>query len=218
MKIQEKYRKYERKTLTPAITGRKEKSVSACADREQTDMILENGRPVNCEKRLEKEVKVYDLLDGLGVAYQRIDHEAAYTMEACDAIDRELGATICKNLFLCNRQKTNYYLLMIPGDKVFKTKELSHQIGSARLSFGTPEAMEELLSVTPGSATVLGLMKDQENRVQLLVDEDVLKGEYLGCHPCVNTSSLRLKTADVFGPVLTAMHHTMITVKLTGEV
>ena len=106
-------------------------------------MKLENGRPENCENRLEKEVKVYDLLDSLGISYQRIDHEAAYTMEACEAIDRVLEATICKNLFLCNRQKTNYYLLMIPGDKVFKTKELSHQIGSARLSFGTPEAMEE---------------------------------------------------------------------------
>ncbi len=180
-------------------------------------MKLENGRPASCEGRLEKEIKVYDLLDSLGISYQRIDHEAAYTMEACEAIDRVLEATICKNLFLCNRQKTNYYLLMIPGDKVFKTKELSHQIGSARLSFGTPEAMEELLDVTPGSATIMGLMNDPDNKVQLLVDENVLKGEYLGCHPCVNTSSLRLKTADVFGPILAAMHHNMITVKLTGE-
>ena len=128
-------------------------------------MKLENGRPENCENRLEKEVKVYDLLDSLGISYQRIDHEAAYTMEACEAIDRVLEATICKNLFLCNRQKTNYYLLMIPGDKVFKTKELSHQIGSARLSFGTPEAMEEMLDVTPGSATIMGLMNDSDQKV-----------------------------------------------------
>lgn len=180
-------------------------------------MELINGRPETNEGRLEKEIKVYDLLDSLGVSYQRIDHEAAYTMEACEAIDRVLEATICKNLFLCNRQKTRYYLLMIPGDKVFKTKELSHQIGSARLSFGSPETMEEMLGVTPGSATIMGLMNDPENKVQLLVDEDVLKGEYLGCHPCVNTSSLRLKTADVFGPVLSAMHHSLTKVTLTGE-
>ena len=187
------------------------------SERNGYKMKLENGRPASCEGRLEKEIKVYDLLDSLGISYQRIDHEAAYTMEACEAIDRVLEATICKNLFLCNRQKTNYYLLMIPGDKVFKTKKLSHQIGSARLSFGTPEVMEELLDVTPGSATIMGLMNDPDNKVQLLVDENVLKGEYLGCHPCVNTSSLRLKTADVFGPILAAMHHNMITVKLTGE-
>ena len=180
-------------------------------------MKLENGRPENCENRLEKEVKVYDLLDSLGISYQRIDHEAAYTMEACEAIDRVLEATICKNLFLCNRQKTNYYLLMIPGDKVFKTKELSHQIGSARLSFGTPEAMEEMLDVTPGSATIMGLMNDSDQKVQLLVDEDVLKGEYLGCHPCVSTSSLKLKTEDVFGTFLKAVGHDKIVVTLKGE-
>lgn len=177
-----------------------------------------NGRPDVSEGRSDKELRVYDLLDSLGIEYQRIDHEAACTMEACEAIDRVLEATICKNLFLCNRQKTDYYLLMIPGGKVFRTKELSRQIGSARLSFGTPEAMEALLGVTPGSATVMALMNDPENRVRLLVDEDILKGEYLGCHPCVNTSSLRMKTADVFGPVLKAMHHTMTTVRLTGEV
>ena len=180
-------------------------------------MELVKGRPADESGRLEKEIKTYDLLDSLQIEYERVDHEALNTMEACAEVDELLQATICKNLFLCNRQKTNFYLLMMPGDKPFKTKELSSQIGSARLSFASPEDMERLLNLTPGSVTIMGLMNDAENKVQLLVDEDVLKGEYLGCHPCVNTSSLRLKTADVFGPVLTAMHHTMITVKLTGE-
>ena len=138
-------------------------------------------------------------------------------MEACEEIDKVLQAMTCKNLFLCNRQKTNYYLLMIPGHKVFKTKELSKQIGSARLSFGSPEAMEEMLGVTPGSATIMGLMNDPEHKVQLLVDEDVLKEEEFGCHPCVNTSSLRLKTADVFGKVLEHFGHEMVKVHLVGE-
>ncbi len=180
-------------------------------------MQLENGRPKTPEGREEKELRVYDMLDSLGVEYQRIDHEAAFTMEACEEIDKALDAMICKNLFLCNRQKTNYYLLLIPGDKVFKTKELSKQIGSARLSFGSPEAMEEMLGVTPGSATIMGLMNDPEHKVQLLVDEDVLKEEYFGCHPCVNTSSLRLKTADVFGKVLEHFGHEMVKVHLVGE-
>lgn len=180
-------------------------------------MTLENGRPQTSEGREEKELRVYDMLDSLGVEYQRIDHEAAFTMEACEEIDKALDAMICKNLFLCNRQKTNYYLLLIPGDKVFKTKELSKQIGSARLSFGSPEAMEEMLGVTPGSATIMGLMNDPEYKVQLLVDEDVLKEEYFGCHPCVNTSSLRLKTADVFGKVLEHFGHNMVKVHLVGE-
>lgn len=180
-------------------------------------MELQNGRPTNEAGRLEKEIRTYDLLDKLHVSYQRIDHEAAETMEICAEIDKVLEATICKNLFLCNRQKTNFYLLMMPGDKTFKTKELSKQIGSARLSFASPEDMEHYLDITPGSVSIMGLMNDTENVVQLLVDEDVLKGEYVGCHPCINTSSIRIKTEDLFGRVLEAMHHTMRVVKLVGE-
>ena len=180
-------------------------------------MELQNGRPTNEAGRLEKEIRTYDLLDKLHVSYQRIDHEAAETMEICAEIDKVLEATICKNLFLCNRQKTNFYLLMMPGDKSFKTQELSKQIGSARLSFASPEDMERYLDITPGSVSIMGLMNDTENVVQLLVDEDVLKGEYVGCHPCINTSSIRIKTEDLFGRVLEAMHHTMRVVKLVGE-
>ena len=170
-------------------------------------MVLVDGRPADCTGRLDKEIRSYDLLDKLGVHYQRIDHEAAMTMEACEAIDRVLDATICKNLLLCNRQCTSFYLLMIPGNKVFKTSELSKQIGSSRLSFASPEYMEQFLDITPGSVSVLGLMNDKENRVQLLIDEDVLKGEYFGCHPCINTSSLRLRTADLMEKIIPAMGH-----------
>lgn len=178
------------------------------------ELILQKGRPDRESGRLEKEIRVYDLLDRLMLEYQRVDHAPAMTMEACRDIDRVLEATVCKNLFLCNRQETQFYLLMIPGDKVFHTKDLSAQIGSARLSFADPAFMEEFLDITPGSVSVMGLMNDRENRVRLLVDEDVLKGEFLGCHPCVNTSSLRLRTKDVFGAFLEAVHHDMTVVRL----
>lgn len=181
-------------------------------------MELLKGRPSDTAGRLDKEIRTYDLLDSLGIEYWRIDHEAAYTMEACEEIDKALGdAVICKNLFLCNRQKTDFYLLMIPGDKVFKTKELSHQIGSARLSFADAADMEKYLDITPGSVSIMGLINDKDNSVRLLVDEDVLKGECFGCHPCVNTSSLKLRVADVFGPFLKAVNHEMTVVKLVGE-
>ena len=170
-------------------------------------MKLVQGRPEDCHLRLDKEVRCYDLLDRLQVTYQRIDHEATMTMEACEAVDRVLDATICKNLLLCNRQCTAFYLLMIPGDKAFKTSVLSKQIGSSRLSFAAPEYMERFLDITPGSVSVLGLMNDHEGQVQLLIDEDVLKGEYFGCHPCINTSSLRLKTSDLMEKLLPAMAH-----------
>lgn len=180
-------------------------------------MELYKGRPEDTQGRLDKEIRVYDLLDSLGIEYERTDHERTDTMEACNEIDAILQVTICKNLFLCNRQKTNFYLLMMPGDKPFKTKELSSQINSARLSFASPEDMERLLDITPGSVSIMGLMNDKENAVQLLVDEDVLKGEYLGSHPCMNTSSLKLRTKDVIEKFLPAVHHEMITVHLIGE-
>ena len=183
-------------------------------------MELVNGRPEKEEGRLEKEIRVYDLLDSLGVKYQRIDHEAAMTMEACDEIDRTLseaqekGVAVCKNLFLCNRQETDFYLLLIPGDKTFKTKYLSAQIGSSRLSFAKPEYMERYLDITPGSVSIMGLMNDHENKVQLLIDEDVLKDEWFGCHPCINTSSLKIRTKDLVEKIIPAMGHEPKIVKL----
>jgi Ala-tRNA(Pro) deacylase len=181
--------------------------------RRDIKMQLVDGRPGNTEGRLDKEIRVYDFLDSLGIAYKRVDHEAAMTMEACEEIDRTLsegvekGVAICKNLFLCNRQATDFYLLLIPGDKPFKTKYLSAQIGSSRLSFAKPEYMEQYLDITPGSVSVMGLMNDKEKKVRLLIDKDVLQDEYFACHPCINTSSLRFKTSDLMEKVIPAMGH-----------
>lgn len=180
-------------------------------------MKLCKGRPEDTDDREEREVRVYDLLDSLAIEYFRTDHEHADTMEECNKIDAVLDVVICKNLFLCNRQQTDFYLLMMPGNKPFKTKELSSQINSARLSFAPPDAMLEYLDIKPGAVSVMGLMNDKDNHVKLLVDEDVLKDEYIGCHPCVNTSSLKLKTEDVFGKYLKAVNHTAVTVVLKGE-
>lgn len=180
-------------------------------------MELYRGRPETAGDREQREIRTYDFLDALGIEYFRTDHERADNMEACNEIDAVLGVLICKNLFLCNRQKTSFYLLMMPGDKKFKTRELSSQINSARLSFADPEDMLKYLDIEPGAVSIMGLMNDKNHEVQLLIDEDVLKGEYLGCHPCVCTSSLKLKTADVTEKFLPATGHVYQTVHLAGE-
>lgn len=179
-------------------------------------MELVNGRPETNDNRLDKEIRVYDLLDKLGVKYQRVDHDAAMTMEACEEIDRTLGdkTAICKNLFLCNRQETEFYLLLMPGDKMFKTKDLSSQIGAARLSFAKAGHMEKYLAVTPGSVSLMGLMNDTVKKVQLLIDEDVMKCQYFGCHPCINTASLKIKMEDVKDKIIPALEHEPIYVRL----
>ena len=182
------------------------------------DPTVYEGRPRDISGRLPKELRVYDLLDSLHVPYKRTDHDALPTIEACHEVNRLLEIDICKNLFLCNAQKTAFYLLMMPGTKKFKTAALSKQIGSARLSFAGAEYMEQLLDITPGSVSVLGLMNDHENRVRLLIDRDVLENHpYLGCHPCINTSSLKIRTQDLLDVILPAIHHPYTLVDLPRE-
>ena len=177
-------------------------------------MKLEMGRPATNEGRLDKEIRCYDLLDSLGIEYGRVDHEPAMTMEACEAVDTALGATMCKNLMLCNRQQTDFYILLMPGDKPFKTSVLSKQIGSSRLSFADGSYMEQFLDITPGSLSVLGLMNDHDHRVKLLIDADVLSGEYIGVHPCINTSSLSIVPADLPETLIPALGHAPTMVQL----
>lgn len=177
-------------------------------------LTLMEGRPETNEGRLDKEIRTYDFLDSLDISYKRIDHEAANTMEVCADIDEALQATICKNLFLCNRQETDFYLLMMPGDKKFKTKDLSKELSVARLSFANEDYMLKFLDITPGSVSVMGLMNDHDNRVRLVIDEDVLKGEEIGCHPCINTSSIKFKTSDMIEKIIPAMNHDVTVVTL----
>ncbi len=169
------------------------------------DHTIYTARPT--DKRLPKEERVYNLLERLDVPFERVDHDAVGTIEGCAEIEKLLDIEICKNLFLRNSKGDQYYLLMLPGGKHLVTKDLAKKIGSTRLSFGTPEKMEEYLDITPGSVSVLGLMNDHENNIQLLVDNDIKKWEYFGCHPCINTSSLKIKTADLFSKILPAVGH-----------
>lgn len=177
-------------------------------------MELHNGRPESTVGRLDREIRVYDFLDKLGIKYQRTDHEAANDMEACNKIDSVLGTVICKNLFLCNRQKTEFYLLMMPGDKPFKTKDITKQLGCARLSFASPEYMLEYLDIEPGAVSIMGLMNDKDNHIQLVIDKPVVECDTLGCHPCVSTSSLKFSTRDILDIFLPAVGHDPIIVDL----
>ena len=179
--------------------------------------IVKNDRPESEDGRLEKELRCYDFLDRLKIPYRRIDHEVAMTMEACEEIEQVLECSICKNLMLTNRQETDFYLLLMPGDKVFKTKQLSAQIHTARLSFASPDYMQDLLNLTPGSVTIMGLMFDPEKKVKLLIDRDVLREEFFGFHPCINTSSLKISTKDLTEKLIPALGHEPVYVDLTED-
>lgn len=182
---------------------------------ERVEYVLKQGRPLDEEGRLDKEIRVYDFLDALHIRYEQVDHPPAYTMEECERVDRIVApASVCKNLFLCNASKTAFYLLLMRGDKRYVTKDVARQLGSGRLSFAPETFMQQYLDIMPGSVSVLGLMNDKENMVHLLVDEDLLKEPFIAFHPCVNTASLRLKTEDVFTKFLSAIAHSYTLVKI----
>ena len=180
-------------------------------------MEIYSGRPSDVEDRKEVEIACYDLLESLGVEFSTACHEAAFTMEACREVEEALGVPVFKNLFLCNRQQTEFYLLLLPGNKVFKTKYLSAPLGCARLSFAGAEFMASLLGIQPGAVSPMGLMNDTGHRVRLVVDNDLLAYKLVGCHPCVNTSTLRLSLDDLLHKVVPATGHTVIFVNLPGE-
>ena len=175
-------------------------------------LTVYSGRPD--DTRLPVEERCYDLLDSLGISYARVDHPQADTIEDCETIGQALGFPVCKNLFLTNRQQTDFYLLLMEGHKPFKTKHLSKQLGVSRLSFAGSDAMESLLGVAPGSVSVLGLMNDTQHRLRLVMDRGVYEGEYICCHPCKNTSTLKIKTTDILSAVLPHIGHDITVVDL----
>ena len=181
-------------------------------------MEIYKGRPTGNDGRSEVEIKTYDFLDKLGMSYETVCHEAAYTMEQCQKVQNAMpDAPICKNLFLCNRQQTQFYLLMLPGDKHFKTKLLSAELGCARLSFADEQHMIDLLGIHPGSVSPMGLMNDEEKKVLLVVDEDLLDSEHFGCHPCINTATMKLRLQDLLEKFVPATGHEYRVVTLKTE-
>ena len=178
------------------------------------DPVIYDGKPEDFAGREDKEIRTYNLLEQLGISFQRVDHDPAMNMEACEELDKVMGVTHCKNLFLRNTQKTKFYLLLLPHDKKFRTAVLSKQIGSARLSFAEEEFMIRFLDIKPGAVSIMGLMNDKEHQVTPLIDEAVLEDEYIGCHPCVNTSSVKIRTSDILDKFLKYTGHSYIEVRL----
>ena len=176
------------------------------------DPILYEGRPK--EKRIEKEERVYDLLDKLYIPYMRVDHSPANTIEDCKQVETVIGVQICKNLFLTNRTKSKFFILLMPAAKPFKTSVVSKLLDSSRLSFASQEYMAEFLDITPGSVSIMGLMNDSDNNVQLAVDRDIAQSEYIRCHPCINTSTLKIATKDIFEKFLPHINHEAIIIDI----
>lgn len=177
-------------------------------------MEVYRNKPIDISERCDKEVAVYDMLDRLNIEYERVDHDAIKNMDGFREIDKVLNVKMCKNLFLTTANKKNFYLFLMPGNKKFVTKVFSKLVGASRLSFAKEELMERYLNTSPGSASILGLMNDIDKKVKLVIDSDVYNSEFIGCHPLVNTSSLKIKTSDIVEKFLKETGHDVLVVDI----
>ncbi|MBQ8209657.1 MAG: prolyl-tRNA synthetase associated domain-containing protein [Clostridia bacterium] len=176
------------------------------------NFLLYDSRPNDKRSRIEEQV--YDTLEKLDIQFKRIDHSPAATINECAAIEKFLDVHICKNIFLTNNKKDVYCLLLLKGDKKYEAGIVSRQIGSSRLSFASDGELMRYLGTTPGSVSVLSLINDTENKVTVAVDSDLLKNEYIGCHPCKNTSTLKIKTGDITEKFITHINHQLIIINV----
>lgn len=164
--------------------------------------------------KTELEEKVYETLEELKIPYYRVETEPLISMEDCLVINEKLQMKTVKTLFLCNQQKTKFYLCIMPGDKRFDCKVFSRALQIARVSFGSEQLMNELLETQIGACSIFSALIDKENKVQIVIDQDVLKEEDYGCSDGTTTGYMKIKTKDVLEKILPYAHHTPIIVTL----
>lgn len=169
------------------------------------------------DERSALEMKVYDKIRETGIPFERVDNDSISTMEECAEVGEVLGTEICKSILACTRNKSDYYLIIMPGDKRFVTKLVSHAIGSSRLSFASPEDMEELLGTTPGNASPLSVVNDKDGRVKLVMDSELAGGELIACNTGANTTHIRFRTADLLDKYLPACGHEALVIDIETE-
>lgn len=150
--------------------------------------------------------EIIAFLDSLAITYEYHNHPKAHTIDACLALPFITeDVTICKNLFLCNRQQTQYYLLLLKPDTVFRTSAVSKALGSSRLSFAPEDSLPRLLNLTSGSVSPFGLLYDHEHKIMLAAEEAVTDTPRIAFHPCDNSATVILTQEDFWKTVLPAL-------------
>lgn len=167
---------------------------------------IKNTAPESYQTRLQQ--MVYQTLVKLHIPFERVHTDEAITMEDCTQIDATLKMKMVKTLFLCNRQKTNYYLFITCGTKPFRSKDFSNALGVPRVSFAPVDKMEELLQTKVGAATVFSALLDKNQQVQIVFDKDVLAEEWYGCSDGTTTGYMKVRTAQILHEFLTFAGHT----------
>ena len=151
--------------------------------------------------------KIYEAFAMLGISFERVENDETLTMEDCLAIDERLDVHTAKTLFLCNRQKTNYYLFPTRGDKPFVTKDFGKALGISRVSFASAEDLEKYIGVLPGASTILGVLMESAKNVHLVIDREIAEAEFLCCPDGTRTGYIKLRTSDVLEKLIPFSGH-----------
>ncbi|MCR1899643.1 prolyl-tRNA synthetase associated domain-containing protein [Irregularibacter muris] len=169
--------------------------------------ISEIVTTIPSDDRTKTEKTVFSLLQKLNIPFERVDNDVVETMEECEEINQVLGTEIRKSIFLCNRKKTSFFLVVMPANKSLDVKSLGRKIGVSGLSFASGELMEKHLGAKPGSASVMGLVNDEDDYVQLIIDKEVAEAEWFGSNTGMNTSHIKIKTSDLLHKFLPQIGH-----------
>jgi Ala-tRNA(Pro) deacylase len=165
---------------------------------------IKSTKPESFENNLEEEV--FKILQETNIPFTYVKNDAVHTMEECSAIEEHLSVEIRKTIVLCNRKKTQFYLVVMPSSKAFNAKGFSESVGE-RLSFASPDRMEKLLGIQSGSATIMSLLNDSKEMVQLFIDKDVADSQWFGCNTGTNTRHLKIATDDLLKKMIPRLNH-----------
>lgn len=171
-----------------------------------------NGIPSEFENGIQE--NIYLLLEKLGIDFTRVENEPAVSMEDCKNIDKAFGEETIKTIFLTNRQKTKFYLLSMPASKPFITKDFGSALEIPRVSFADGELLLEMLGTPHGAATPLSIIRDEENKILMVIDEDIMKKEKLVVTDSTLHGYICLKGKDLVEKFLPVSGHQPILVKL----
>lgn len=169
--------------------------------------ISEIKTTVPTDERCALETKVYETLSKLSIPFELVDNDSVESMEECIEISEKLGAEIRKTIFLCNRKKTSFYMVILPANKSFNTKEHCKKMDVSRLSFASGDLMMQHLDVAPGTATIMSLINDPDEKVELFIDKEIANSEFFACNPGANTTHLKIKTKDLLNKLLPKIDH-----------
>jgi len=174
-----------------------------------------NEKPKEFENETQR--MIYEALEELKIPFDRVENDFMISMEDCEAVNKKMNTRMAKNLFLCNRQKTEFYLFITKDNKHFNTKIFSKAMGISRVSFAPEETLTEYLGTKIGATTIFSLVYDKDCKVHLVIDKDVLEEKFHACNDGTNNAHIKITTKDLMEKYLKYTKHEPVIIEFKEE-